>query len=318
MGSGDEELSDDRDPLLVRPFVLHEDAGRAGEPSAATWQGEPEPEMPTQLLPAVPAVAPAPARRGYRSRRPLLLIGAGVAAVLAVGGYAVLRPALRPAVSATLPDQGLPVVTGPAPSVSPSPVGDPAGSGDTDTGGAGADPDGGSGNETTAPGTTAPRTATASASAAPSAAPSSVAASRTAGPAPTSPAELVPSPLLGETAALVSGNGLCLDLQGGDAEEGREVHVDDCNGTSPQRWRLNDNRTLQVADLCAYLVGDGGVELTGCDTRTTAQWQQAGEGVLTNAANGLCLTDPHFGARPATQVIVASCTGRSNQRWTFR
>ena len=326
MASVDEQSNDDRDPLLVRPFVLQEDDGRAGTASDATWQAEPEREMPTQLLPAVPVAAPVATRRRESSRRPVLLIGAGVAAVLAVAGYTVLRPALQPAVSTTLPGQGLPVVTRPAPPASVPPASNPAGAGnggdarDADaTGGAGdgATEDGGEATASTA-GTTAATPAATATSPIPAGTPSTVAASRTATAAPVPPAELVPSPLMGSNGTLVSGNGLCLDLQGGEAQEGREVHVDDCNGTSPQRWRLTGDRTLEVLDMCAYLVGDGGVELTDCDRRTTAQWRHADGGRLINAANGLCLTDPHFGGRPANQVIVATCTGDGNQRWTFR
>jgi hypothetical protein len=290
------EDGDNREPLLVRPFVLQDEDGGApppGEPDAATWQAGPAPDSPTQVLPIVPGSRPAPRRpRVRRPVRPALLIGAGVAVVLAVAGYAIVRPALQPTVSTSLPDQSLPVVTGPGDDREES----------TATSSA-ATPSATAAGQTTAPaGATAPATSAPAATA----------------PA-TAPAELIPpSPLIDLQGALTSGNGLCLDLQGGDAADGQDVHVDDCNGTSPQRWRLNGDRTLEVLDMCANLVGDSTVELIGCDTRNTALWSLNREnGQVTNAANGQCLTDPFFGARPGKQVIVARCTGLNNQRWSF-
>ncbi|HKN95727.1 MAG TPA: ricin-type beta-trefoil lectin domain protein, partial [Pseudonocardiaceae bacterium] len=306
---------DGRDPLLVRPFVL-QDSNPAGAPaSAATWPADPAQEIPTQVIPVVPA-APEPAvRRARPRRRSLVLAGAGVAAVLAVAGWAVVGPALTPTVSTSLPDQQFPVVSGPAPAASAAPsAGAASGEGNADNSG------GNTSGDTSGDVAAAPRNSATSRRGAPTTAaeprPTTPSAG-TATAAPNPPAELAPSPLTGSS-ALVSGNGLCLDLRGGDIDEGSDVHVDDCNGTSPQRWRLNSDRTLAVGDLCAYLKGDGGVELTRCDGRTTAQWALNNDGRLMNAANGRCLTDPNFGGRPANPVIVVRCVGSANQRWAFK
>ncbi|MEU4561183.1 RICIN domain-containing protein [Actinoplanes sp. NPDC023936] len=316
MGSVGEDGSDNREPLLVRPFVLADatDEPRGTTPSAQTWPGDPTRETPTQVIPAVPAAAPGAAKpRGPRRRRPALLIGAGVAAVLAVTGYAVVRPALRPAVSTSLPDQSLPIVTGPAPSPSAAaPSKPPTGGAENNVAGAG------TGGNTTggAAATTAPAASATSATTTRPAAPTAAASTTTAA-AP--PADLVPpAPLADPRGSLISGNGLCLDLQGGEAGDGVAVHVDDCNGTSPQRWRLNSDKTLEVLDMCANLAGYGGVELIRCDTRTTARWTLGENGELTNAANAMCLSDPYSGARPGKQVFVVRCTGANNQRWSFR
>ncbi|MEU4425371.1 ricin-type beta-trefoil lectin domain protein [Actinoplanes sp. NPDC024001] len=304
---------DDRDPLLVRPFVLQEGGHSEAPASAATWPADPAREIPTQVIPAVPAT-PAPSVRRTLRRRSVLLAATGVAAVLAVVGWAVLRPALTPTVSTSLADQQFPVISGPAPaaSVTPSDTSPAAAAGDADnSGGETAD---GVATEPRAESTSRPAVITTSKAPQKTTSPS-VAAGTTAPPAP--PADLVPSAQT-DAAALVSGNGLCLDLRGGDIDEGSDVHVDDCNGTSPQRWQLNSDRTLKVGDLCAYMEGTGEVELARCDGRNTAQWAMNNDGRLMNAANGRCLTDPHFGARPANEVVVAPCAGTSNQRWTFR
>ncbi|MEU4620694.1 RICIN domain-containing protein [Actinoplanes sp. NPDC023801] len=310
-----EDLGDNREPLLVRPFVLPDGDRQEPRPSASTWPVEQTAgELPTQLLPVVPAAestgSDEPSARWRR--RPLLLAGAGVAAVALVAGYAWLRPDDRAENWTSPPAQSLPAAIGPATSSGVAPSGLPAdgqGNGDDDAG----DP------TRTSP---SPRV-TPSSAGSPSTVGTSAGASAgvTGSPAPAAPAppaQLLPDAVETGQGLLVTGNGLCLDLRGGEAGEGRDVHIDDCNGTSPQRWQLNADRTLEVLDMCAYVVGDGTVDLTGCDGRTTAQWQLFGNGTLTNSANGMCLTDPHSGARPGNSVTVAFCAGGNNQRWFFR
>ncbi|MFC7532853.1 ricin-type beta-trefoil lectin domain protein [Actinoplanes sp. GCM10030250] len=306
-GATPEESGDGRDPLLVRPFMLPDGEPVAEATPSATWPADPVREIPTQVIPVVPSDPPA-AGRSPRRHRPLLVVGAGVVAVLAVALWALLGQGLRPTVSTSLPDQQLPVVSGPVPTASSQPSDGAALGADADNSG------GDTGGSRTSPRTTAASKAATTTTATPL--PTKPATTGTVAPAP--PAELAPSLLENGGKELVSGNGLCLDLRGGDVEEGADVHVDDCNDTSPQRWELNSDRTLAVGDLCAYLEGDGGVELVRCDGRTTAQWALNDDGRLISAANGRCLADPNFGARPGNPVIVTFCTGAANQKWTFR
>ncbi|MEU8663988.1 RICIN domain-containing protein [Actinoplanes philippinensis] len=315
-----EDLSDERDPLLVRPFVLPEGARQEPPSSVSTWPVEQRAgEMPTQLLPTVPDRLGGEVEQGApgarRQRRIVLSIGAGAVAVATVAGYALLRADDRQESWMSLPGQSLPAAIGPATS------GNVAASSIPDDDGADGGGQGGPGGtiEATRPSpSSSGAVPSGGASVSPSAG-SPAGGSSSSGPvAPVAPIDLVPSPIATGGGLLVTGNGLCLDLRGGEASEGRDVHIDDCNGTSPQRWKLNANRTLEVLGMCAYLVGDGTVELTGCDGRTTAQWQLMSDGVLTNAANGRCLTDPFWGARPGNAVVVATCTGGRNQRWSFR
>ncbi|WP_433795711.1 ricin-type beta-trefoil lectin domain protein [Actinoplanes sp. CA-252034] len=316
-----EDLGDERDPLLVRPFVLSDGARQEEPPSSvSTWPVEQRAgETPTQLLPTIPGVlSGAPeqdAPKTPRHRRTLLLIGAGAVAVASVAGYALLRPTGQDEAWMSLPGQSLPAAIGPARSADAIHSSVPH-DGGTDGGG---QDDSDEGTEPTRP----TRAASASASSAggsvsPSAGSSGGSSSSSVPVAPVAPIDLAPSPIATGSGLLATGNGLCLDLRGGQASEGADVHIDDCNGTSPQRWKLNSNQTLEVLGMCAYLVGDGTVELTRCDGRTTAQWQLKSDGVLTNPSNGRCLTDPFWGARPGNAVIVATCTGGSNQRWSFR
>lgn len=311
-----DELGEDRDPLLVRPFVLP-DGGRHGPGlSPSTWPAQPNAgEQATQLLPAVAAEPSEPgAGAGSPRWRPLILIGAGVVAVAGIGGYALVRPADVTGEWVSQPGLSLPAAVGPS-----IPDDETAGS---DPGGG--PPDGGqwsgdSGSTGGGPGSsTANRTkrpAAGGGSAGPSAAASPTAG--TGASASAGPITLPPSAIPTGRGLLVNSTGLCLDLRGGRGREGREVHVDNCNATSPQRWQLNADRSLEVLGMCAQVVGGGTVELTRCDGRLTAQWQLFSNGALVNASNALCLTDANSGARPATAVVVSVCAGARNQTWTF-
>ncbi|WP_043511432.1 MULTISPECIES: RICIN domain-containing protein [unclassified Actinoplanes] len=119
------------------------------------------------------------------------------------------------------------------------------------------------------------------------------------------------------TGILVSGNGLCLDLPGAVPVDDSVIQVFDCNRSAAQVWTLGTDGTLQVMGKCALLVGDSTVHLTSCDLRTTAQWRITGDHQLINAASNRCLTDPSQGARPGTRVVVVTCTGASDQRWSL-
>ncbi|WP_157411222.1 RICIN domain-containing protein [Actinoplanes rectilineatus] len=321
-GAPGDDVARDRDPLLVRPFVLKEGAGSDGARDGvpATWQDDPNREIPTQVLPAVAArgTAEEPVASARR-HRPLLLIGAGVAVAVAVGGYAMLRPVLQPTTSSAMPGSSLPVVTGPAAASAAAAAAtedalgqeesEVLGNGGTSTQNGGSTS--GSGSRTT--GTAAPTTGAPSSGSTPSSGPAAATSSATTAPAGVAPT-VVPS---GE-GSLVSGNKVCLDLRGGRAADRREVHVDTCNDSSPQQWRLNADRTLEVQDWCAAVSVDTTVRLTSCDgAGTNAQWQMNTDGVLTNVASGLCLTDPYAGTRTGKGVIVTLCLSTPNQRWTF-
>ncbi len=306
----DEDFGNDRDPLLVRPFVVQDDVPGEQTTSAATWPAGAASDSATQVLPVFSGSTETKSRPRRRKPRTMLVagVGAGVVTLLAVAGYAALRPGSDASYSAGMPGPSFPVVTGPA-SASPS-----AGGGAADeTAGSGGDTDGGSTpgrtGATSSPKTTAFSTASAGGSAAPS---GSASGAQTNAPA------LAPSPPKIGTGTLVSGNGLCLDLLGAIAVDDNVIQVFDCNQSVAQVWTLADDGTLRVMGKCALLVGDDTVHLTGCDRRTTAQWRVGDGRELINAANDRCLTDPSDGGRPGTRVVVVRCTGGSNQSWSMK
>ncbi|SNR91893.1 RICIN domain-containing protein [Actinoplanes regularis] len=303
----DEDFGDNRDPLLVRPFIVQDDESGEHDSSGATWPAGTASDSPTQVLPVFSGTAAGEPRRARRKRRPLLLagVGVGVVAVLAAVGYAALRPGFQPALSSDLPDHPLPAVTGPATGSPSADAGVAAGANNGDGTGSGDTGQGVGGAATRLPTAAASTTPTGSAAASP------------AGSVEPDPPALVPSAPTVGTGILVSGNGLCLDLPNANPVDDSVIQVFDCNRSVAQVWTLADDGTLRVMGKCALLVGDDTVHLTPCDLRTTAQWRVTGDRELVNAANSNCLTDPSDGAIPGTRVVVAKCAGRSNQHWSL-
>lgn len=306
-------MGDDQDPLLVRPFVLHDSESPDADPSTQTWpsattrevrsQHSASGESATQVIPRVAAP-----RRRFR-RRFLVIGGVGAAVVLAAAAaaFAVVRPEMSPSVASGA-DPALPVVTGPAPSASAPPT---AGSPSATSHGA---------RRSTSTSASAKASASlAASSGTPSAAPPNGQSS-----APTvnptgggfgvaQPHDASPT---GRTGTIRGQNALCLDLNGNLPFDDNHIDVFDCNGTTAQVWTLATDGTLRVDGKCALIVGDNTVHIVSCDGRTTAQWH-ASNSTLVNAANGRCLTDPSGGRGSGTPVVVSTCGGSASQRWSL-
>ena len=297
----DHDFGDDRDPLLVRPFLLNDSGAHGDDPSTQTWPAATTREVRSHHASADDPTGPLPPAARRRYRRRLIVIGVvGVAVILAaaVAGFAALRPAMRPSVSAALPGSPLPIVTGP-----------------TSAGSAPA--------ATSATSRRAQHSASATAIA-PTVGPATQASAGGATPAttdgqtatvPTAPTQQL-APVLARTGTIRGEKGLCLDLSGGIPADDSQVQVSTCKGSGTQLWTLATDGTLQVTGKCALAVGDDTVHIVGCDGRTTAQWRVTGS-TLINASNSKCLTDPASGNTPGTAVTLTRCTNAKNQLWSL-
>lgn len=306
----DHDFGDDRDPLLVRPFLLN-DSGTLGEdPSTQTWPAATTREVrslhasidddPTR---PIPLAAPRRGRR-YRRRRRLMIVGSVIVAVVlaaAAAGYAALRPGMHPSVTAALPGSPLPIVTGPT-----AARGTPSAA------------------STTAPSHRAKPSASATATASRAGSTASAGnagaghGSATDGQTTTATASPVQqlAPTLARIGTIRGENGLCLDVAGGILLDDAAVQVSTCNGSGTQLWLLATDGTMRVGAECALIVGDDTVHIVSCDGRSTAQWRISGS-TLINAADNKCLTDPAKGTTPGTAVTVTRCTKAANQQWSL-
>jgi len=302
----DDDYDEERDPLLVRPYLRGDAGAGGGDPSTQTWPSATTREVRSQSAlegadaPTTVLYLPAPPRRRFR-RRALILVTACALVLLGATAAAVaaLRGDYRPATSTALPEPPVPALGGLVPTSTTRPA--PAAT------------------------SAVPRKSKRSAT---------TAAAATTGPAPTAKPgvttdgedgktviapgdEAAPElPVTDRVGTIRGQNGLCLDLSGGVAIEFNRIQVTECNGTDAQRWTLATDGTMRVQGMCALIVGDNTVHITGCDTRTTAQWRVSGQQLI-NEANGRCLTDPAAGATPGTTVTVTACNGRANERWSL-
>jgi ricin-type beta-trefoil lectin protein len=304
----DGDYDEERDPLLVRPY-LHADAGAgSGDASTQTWPSATTREVRSQIAlegaddrTAILRLPEPPRRRQHRllivaAALALIVLGAGAAAV------AALRTDGHPAASATLPEPPVPALTGLVPTA--------------------AGPASSAAASSPVPRRSARRSATAAATAtsgkAASARPSVTGTAAEDGKTVIAPGDAVgpEQPATDRTGTIRGQNGLCLDLNGGVAIAFNHVQVTDCNGTAAQSWTLAADGTLRVQGMCALILGDDTVHIVGCDGRTTARWRTSGQ-LIINAANDKCLTDPASGTKPGTAVTVTACNGRANERWSL-
>ncbi|GAB2604092.1 hypothetical protein Aab01nite_47370 [Paractinoplanes abujensis] len=317
----------ERDPLLVRPFVLRDSGALDHDESAQTWPAAPvRPEPGGDDAPT--AILHLPFKRRHTGDKPApgnhrrrLLVLTSVAAVVVLGaaaaGYAALRHEdVRPSV-ATEPGAEIPAAKAPLPTsatVSPSLSGTSADRpGRTgSTAGAAAS----SASASTSAGASAPGGSPAVTSPTPiSLNPTSPGGEKTA---PTGGPQLVaPDPPQADRTGVIRGqNGQCLDLNGAVAVDGNFVQTYECNNSVAQTWTLATDGTLRVMGKCALLVGGGAVEVVTCDGRTPAQWRVSGQRLL-NAVSNDCLTDPAGGRKSGSRVVITDCTGSANQRWSL-
>jgi hypothetical protein len=305
MAAGDSVRDDDgypeeRDPLLVRPFLLG-DAGTPGaEPSTQTWPAATTREIRSHRAlegaddPTAVLHLPKAHRRPIRHR--VLVVAVACLAVLlgaTVAGYAALRDDRSPAAVTALPGDPPPLATtGPLPGT-PSPAATKP-----------------SATKASARHRTSPARRATTPAPARTAAPSSPAGAAPSGSARVAvpSAAFAPDPPATARAGTIRGqNGLCLDPNGSLV-----VQVLACTGSDSQTWTLATDGTVRVFGMCAFPVGDTTVHITICDGRTTALWSVSGQR-LVNASNGKCLTDPSRG----TDVTVTACDGSASQRWSL-
>jgi hypothetical protein len=299
-----DDSDEQRDPLLVRPYLLADSGAVRDDPSPQTWPSATTREVRSQraLDGADAPTAILTLKTGRR--RVLVLAGAGTVVMLAAAaaGFAAFHADMRPASLPDLPGEALPAVAGPSSSAAvagPAPVSLPP-------------RHGGPAATVTSAGSASTSTAVPLSSASASAAGDII----TAETASSEPELAAPEPPAGRTGTIRGQNSLCLDLTGGVAADNTQVQMSGCAGTATQTWTLATDGTLQVEGKCALLAGDSSVHVYGCDSRGSAQWQASGQ-LLINAAGTACLTDPSGGSRPGTRVTVVACTGSAQQRWSL-
>jgi hypothetical protein len=114
--------------------------------------------------------------------------------------------------------------------------------------------------------------------------------------------------------------GKCADDNGNSSALRARVQIWNCVNNASQQWSFS-NGELKHGSLCMNDKGTGGsgtkVILWSCTGASNETWTHNTKGEYVLKANGLCLDDPAYSTRNATQLDLYRCTGRSNQRWSL-
>ncbi|GAB3444746.1 ThuA domain-containing protein [Actinophytocola sediminis] len=118
---------------------------------------------------------------------------------------------------------------------------------------------------------------------------------------------------------ITGAGGTCVDVSGGSAADGTRVQLWSCNGGTNQQWTRTGN-TLRSLGKCLTAAGTGdgaAVQLSTCTGAGSQNWAQQANGSLVNSGSGKCLDANGGSSANGTQLIIWSCHGGANQRWTF-
>jgi len=117
----------------------------------------------------------------------------------------------------------------------------------------------------------------------------------------------------------------CLDVPGTSATPGTRLQIWDCNNGTNQTWTYTTANELSVysgGTRRCLAAENGGASagttavITSCDNGSGQKWRLNSDNSVASVQSGLCLDV--YGARTAngTQVILWTCNGATNQRWT--
>ncbi|WP_328346774.1 glycosyl hydrolase [Micromonospora sp. NBC_00421] len=116
-------------------------------------------------------------------------------------------------------------------------------------------------------------------------------------------------------------SGRCLDVSGNSPTAGTPVAIWDCNGQQNQGWvstsqgelrTFNETRCLDLASATA----GSPLTIQNCTGQTNQKFRWNTNGSITATQSGLCLDVEGNNSANGTRVVLWSCNGQSNQRWS--
>jgi type 1 glutamine amidotransferase len=118
---------------------------------------------------------------------------------------------------------------------------------------------------------------------------------------------------------IVGASGKCVDVSGGSSADGAKVQLWTCNGQTNQQW-TRTGTTLRSLGKCMTAVNpnaDGSqVQLSTCTGSAAQNWTAQSDGTV-RGSGGKCLDANGGSSANGTQLIIWSCHGGTNQRWTL-
>jgi len=113
---------------------------------------------------------------------------------------------------------------------------------------------------------------------------------------------------------------MCLGLRGGSSDNYTPVELQACDSSSNQTWSSWSDGTFRSNGKCLDVKGSSPgsvVQLWSCNDLGYQWWVLRDDKTVYNPSSGLCLTDPNGSSSSGTQQVIDTCTGASNQQWSF-
>jgi type 1 glutamine amidotransferase len=126
-----------------------------------------------------------------------------------------------------------------------------------------------------------------------------------------------PQPRVG---AITGVAGKCVDVNGGSTTDGTKIQLWTCNSGPNQQWTVGSDGTIRALGKCMALNGTANatpVQLRTCNGSGGQQWTSGANSALVNPQSGRCLDANGGSSADGTQLIIWSCHGGTNQRWTL-
>jgi hypothetical protein len=118
---------------------------------------------------------------------------------------------------------------------------------------------------------------------------------------------------------IVGASGKCVDVNGASSADGTKIQLWTCTGGTNQQWARNGSTWRSLGKcMTATGTGDGAlVQLSTCNGGAGQNWAAQTGGALVNSGSGKCLDANGGSTANGTQLIIWSCHGGTNQRWTL-
>jgi hypothetical protein len=132
----------------------------------------------------------------------------------------------------------------------------------------------------------------------------------------------VQGPVSAPTRMLMSlASGRCIDVTGGEPDDGTPLQIRDCTGGARQLWTFERDGTVRSMGLCMDAAwgssGDGTViQLVRCHGGPAQHFALYGDGELVNLGSGKCVDVVDMETANGTRLQLWECAGTSNQRWS--
>ncbi len=127
----------------------------------------------------------------------------------------------------------------------------------------------------------------------------------------------------GRTTGILKGqeSSLCVDVPGISQTNGTKPTLYDCNGGTNQQWTSTENNELLVYDSKCLEVPAGStdgasVDINTCTGAPDQQWVVQANGTVLGVGSGKCLDAYGHGTTSNTPVIIWTCSGGANQKWS--